>query len=174
MTIEQNKKQTVLYAIIALIFAVISACGWIFDLRKLPHDPSLLLDNGGIFWACRGLCLLYCFFCAAGAVYLFKQISSKEPLLVLCDEYFYDNSSAIALGKIAWEDMERAYFLGGFLNIKLKQRETYCKKMNPLQMYMIWMNRVLGYGDVCVSTVRFREEEKAFLEEFCKRKEIQL
>ena len=112
------------------------------------------------------------FFSAAGGVYLFKQIFSKESLIEICDEYFYDNSSAISLGKIDWSEMERVYIKGGFLNIKLKNPEPYFKNKNWLQMLMIKGNYRLGYGDVCISPERFKKDGAKFLEEFSKRRAI--
>jgi hypothetical protein len=110
MTIKQNKGQTILYAIITLIAVIGLFCFAIFDMRKLPHDYSFILDNVIIYWGFRVLCFVGGFFAAAGDIYLFKQIFSKDPLIVICDEYFYDNSSAISLGKIAWSEMERDAF----------------------------------------------------------------
>lgn len=100
MTIKQNKRQTVLYAVLALIG--VGMLFWVafFDMRKYPHDYSIVLDNAPIYWGFRVLSFVLLFFAVAGEIYLFKQIFSKEPLVQICDEYFYDNSSAIALGKI--------------------------------------------------------------------------
>lgn len=172
MIIKQNKAQTILYAIIALAAAAGLLCFVIFDMRKLPHDHSLLLDNGLVFWSFKILCLVGCFFSAAGGVYLFKQIFSKKPLIEICDEYFLDNSSAISVGKIAWSDMERVFVQGGFLTIKLKNPEQYLQNMNWLQMLMIKSNYRLGYGDVCISPERFKKDRDNFLKEFTKRRAI--
>lgn len=172
MTIKQNKRQTILYAIITLIAAIGLFCFLIFDIRKLPHEYNFILDTAVAYWILKGLCLVCCFFVAAGDLYLFKQIFSKEPLIVICDEYFYDNSSAISLGKIPWSEMERVYIRGGFLNIKLKNPKPYLEKKNWLQMLMIKGNYKLGYGDVCISTERFKKEKVQFIEEFSKRKGI--
>lgn len=172
MTIKQNKFQTILYAIITFVAAAGLFCFVIFDMRKLPHDYSFVLDNAGVYWLFKALCLIGGFFSAAGGVYLFKQMLSKEPLIEICDEYFYDNSSAISLGKIDWSEMERVYIKGGFLNIKLKKPEPYLRKKNWLQMLMIKGNYKLGYGDVCISPERFKKEAESFIDEFSKRRAI--
>ena len=172
MTIKQKKSQTILYAIITLVVAIGLFCLAIFDMRKLPHDYSIILDNVVVYWAFKLLCVACFFFATAGDIYLFKQIFSKAPLIEICDEYFYDNSSAISLGKIAWSEMERVYLKGGFLNIKLKNPEPYLKKKNWLQMLMIKGNYKLGYGNVCISPERFKKEAANFIEEFSKRRAI--
>ncbi len=174
MIIEQNKKNTLLYAMITLVAFVMLFCIVVFDLRKLPHEEDFLLDNAIAYWVFRGICFVFCFFVGAGDVYLFGQLFSKEPLVEICDEYFYDNSSAIALGKIAWSDMERVYMKNGFLNIDLKKPDVYIAKKNWLQKLLIKWNAVLGYGDVCMSTQRFKNEGEKFIGEFIKRKAIDL
>ena len=45
MTIKQKKGQTILFAVITLIAVVGLFCFAIFDIRKLPHDYSFILDN---------------------------------------------------------------------------------------------------------------------------------
>jgi len=172
VTIKQNKKQTILYAVIALIAFTGFLCFVIFDVRKLPHEESFLLNNAFVYWSFKILCAICCFFSAAGDIYLFRQIFSKEPLIVICDEYFYDNSSAISLGKIDWSEMERVYIKGSFFNIKLKDPEPYLAKKNRLQLLMIKANYKLGYGDVCISSERFKKDGAKFLDEFIKRRAI--
>ena len=172
MTIKQNKMQTIIYAIISFAAAAGLLCFVIFDMRKLPHDHSILLDNAVAYWLFKALGLVGGFFSAAGGVYLFRQIFSKEPLIEICDEYFYDNSSAISLGKMEWSEMERVYVKGSFLNIKLKNLEPYLKNKNWLQMLMIKSNYRLGYGDVCISPERFKKDRENFLAEFSKRRAI--
>ena len=172
MTIKQNKGQTILFAVITLIAVVGLFCLAIFDIRKLDHDYNFILDNAVAYWVFKSLCVVACFFAIAGDIYLFKQLFSKEPLIEICDEYFYDNSSAISLGKIDWSEMERVYIKGGFLNIKLKNPEPYLRKKNWLQMLMIKGNYKLGYGDVCISPERFKKQGESFIDEFSKRRAI--
>ena len=172
MTIKQNKSQTILYAIITFVVAVGLFGFVIFDMRKLPHDYSFILDNTVVYWLFKVPCLIGGFFSAAGGGYLFKQMFSKKPLIEICDEYFYDNSSAISLGKIDWSEMESVYIKGGFLNIKLKNPDVYLKNKNWLQMFMIKSNYRLGYGDVCISPERFKKDRENFLNEFTKRRAI--
>jgi hypothetical protein len=169
MTIKQNKGQTILLAVITLIAFIGLFCVAILDIRKLPHDYNFILDNAGLYWILRLLCFPCCFITAVADIYLFKQIFSKKPLILICDEYFYDNSSALSFGKIAWSEMERVYIKGGFLNIKLKNPEPYIRKKNRLQILMIKGNYKLGYGDVCISPERFKKDAAIFIEEFRKR-----
>ena len=174
MLIKQKKGQTIFYAILLSGVALLFLTFVILDMRKIPHDHYVLLDNTVAYWIMKVLCVVFGFFVVAGDIYLIKQIYSKEPLIEICDEYFYDNSSAISLGKIAWSDMEQAYIKGGFLNIKLKNPEQYFKKKNWFQMLMIKGNHKLGYEDVCISWQRFQKDKEKFLDEFSKRMTIGL
>ena len=173
MIIQQNKKQTFLYALITLFGTGIFLLFVLFDLRNLPHKESALLDNAVMFWAFRVLCAVFFLITASSTVYFIKQLFVKEPLIEICDDYLFDNSSAISLGKINWDDIERAYIKGGFLNIKLKNPGVYFHDKNWIQMLLIKANIKLGYGDVCISTQRFQKDTKAFFEEFNKRKTIE-
>lgn len=172
MIIKQNKWQTILYAMITLIAAVMLFWFAFCDVRNRPHDYNFWIDNAVFYWILRGVSLVCGIFAAAGDVYLFKQMFSKAPLVEICDEYFYDNSSAISLGRIAWEDMESAWIFGGFLNIKLKNPESYFSKKNWIQMRLIKANLKRGYGDVCISPQRFKKNGEKFIDEFKKRKPL--
>ena len=172
MTIKQNKVQSVLYFVFSLMFTAASLCFSIFDIRKIPHEESFVFDNPFAYWTMKALCLVFGIFFVAVCIYLFKQLFSKEPLIEICDEYFYDNSSAISLGKMDWSDMECVYIKSNFLNIKLKDPTPYFKNKNWLQMLMIKINHKLGYGDACIGMVRFKKRSASFLKEFAQRRSI--
>lgn len=172
MIIKQKKGQTFLYLICVLAFTALFLSFWVFDFREFSHKESFFLDHAVGFWLFRVLCLVCLFFTVLGGVYLFKQLFSKEPLITVGDDYFCDNSSAIAFGKIAWSEIESVCLKGGFLSIKLKNPKPYMQKMNRLQRLMIKGNHKLGYGDVCIASQRFKKEWNKFLEEFNKRKPI--
>lgn len=172
MIIKQKKGQTLLYLVCLLAVTALFLSFWIVDFREFSHKPSFLLDHAAGFWLFRVLCLVALFFIVVGAIYLFKQLLSKEPLITVCDDCFCDNSSAIAFGKIAWTEIESACLKGDFLSIKLKDPKPYMQKMNILQRLTIKGNHKLGYGDVCIASQRFKKEWAQFLEEFNKRKPI--
>jgi len=88
MTIKQNKGQTILFAVITLIAAIGLFCFAIFDIRRLPHDYSFILDNAVAYWVFKSLCFVGFFFATAGDIYLFKQLFSKEPLIIIVMDIF--------------------------------------------------------------------------------------
>ncbi len=169
MIIKQNKGQTLFLAAISLIFTVIFIVFAFADLRSMPHEESIFIDNVFLYCIVKLLTFVAVAFLGVSTVYSVKQLFSKEPLVEICDEYFYDNSSAISLGKISWEDMERAYVKSGVLNIDLKNPEAYIAKMNWLQRLFIKGNVKMRYGNVCINTERMKKHKKDFFEEFKKR-----
>ena len=173
MIIKQNKSQTFCSAVFILLITGLFLFFVVVDFREIPHKPSLLLDSAVFFWAFRGLCAVFFLITALCTLYFIRQLFVKEPLIEICDDYLFDNSSAVSLGKINWDDIERAYIKGGFLNIKLKNPGVYFHDKNWIQMLLIKANIKLGYGDGCISTQRFQKDAKAFFEEFNKRKTIE-
>ena len=173
MSIKPNKKQTLKNAVITLFATVVFLVFLIVDFRAMPHKPSLLLDSAVFFWAFRVFCAVSMVITLACTAYGVKELFSKKTLIEICDDYLFDNSSAISLGKINWDDMERAYIKGGFLNIKLKNPGVYFHDKNGLQMLLIKVNLKLGYGDVCISAHTLQKDAKQFFEEFNKRKTIE-
>ena len=173
MIIEQNKKQTLKNAVITLFATALFFVFLIVDFRAMPHKPSLLIDSAVLFWGFRVLCAASMVVTLACTVYFVKQLFSKEPLIEICDDYLFDNSSALSLGKIRWDDMERVYIKNNFLNIKLKNPGVYFHDKNGLQMLLIKANLKLGYGDVCISAQTLQKDAKAFFEEVNKRVTIE-
>lgn len=173
MKIRQNKKQTVFFAIFLL--AVFALFFWFtaFDARKIPHEDSALLDVPLFYWIFRSLTAVCAVILALSELYFVKELFSDNPLIEICDAYFFDKSSVISYGKIEWADMARVYYRGGFLNIDFKDPDAYLKRMNALQRFLIRVNRKMGYGHACISVQRFKKDAKLFLEEFNKRMPIQ-
>ena len=173
MIIKQNKSQTFWSSVFMLLITGLFLLFVVVDFREMSHKPSLWLDSAVFFWVFRVLCAVFSLITAWCTVYFIKQLFVKEPLIEICDNYLFDNSSAISLGEIRWDDMERAYIKGGFLNIKLKNPGVYFHEKNWIQMLLIKANIKLGYGDVCISMQRFQKDAKTFLQEFNKRKTIE-
>ncbi len=173
MTIKQNKIHTIFFAVITLAMLLLLFYGAISDLRSVEGFNRILLRYGFTYSQVKVMCIVGCIFFCFGEIYFAKEIFSKKLLIEICDEYFYDNSSAISLGKIAWSDMEIAYMKDGFLNIILKNPEAYIAKIGRFQKQLIQANFKLGYGNVCISTIRFKKSAPKFIKEFSKRMTIE-
>ena len=81
MTIKQNTGQTILFAVITLIAVIGLFCFAIFDIRRLPHDYSFILDNAVAYWVFKSLCFVGFFFATAGDIYLINSSFQKNSLL---------------------------------------------------------------------------------------------
>lgn len=155
-----NKGLAVFGFCMALFFFLIAALGIFATFSGEAENP--LLDI---------LLSFLCAFCASfilwAAIYLLRESKSDKPLIEITDTYFYDNSSAIALGRIPWSDMERVYFKGLFLNIKLRDPDVYLSRKNAISRLLIKINCLLGYGEVTVSPhQRFPKQADAFYDAF--------
>lgn len=169
MIIKQNKRQTVFYLIFMVVLVAFCLCFVIIDWKGGSDGNATIADSVFLYWLFKVLCFLCCIVLAAASVYFVRQLFSKKPLIEICDEYFYDNSSTIALGRIEWCDIERVYSKGGYLNIKLKNPQKYFERKNWIQLMLIKSNLKLGYGDACITTQRFSKDAVKFIEEFRKR-----
>ncbi len=173
MTIKQNKTQTVIFAVLCLGMVLACVYGAVADLHDSASLYRVLLRFHITYTQFKIISVVGIIFFGFTQVYLIKEIFSKKLIIEICDEYFYDNSSASSFGKIAWSDMERAYMSGPFLNIKLKNPDAYLEKKKGLAKKMLQANSGMGFGDVCISTIRFKKNAQQFLIEFNKRMVIE-
>jgi len=173
MSIKQNKIHTVVFAALCFGMIVLLAYGTSID----AHDDIkflLRLYRAGLSQsAFKCLCIIGCIFFSICEIYLVKEIFSTKIMIEICDEYFYDNSSAISVGKIAWTDMVSARMQDGFLVIALRNPEEYIARKGKISKLFIQGNLQLGYDVVCISTNRFKICESEFFEEFNKRMTIE-
>lgn len=173
MTIKQNKIQTFLCAILGLVMLIFCIYCLFTNLRDNETICRMLLRFGISYPVFKVIVGVGAVFFAFGEVYFAKEMFSQKLLIEICDDYFYDNSSAVSFGKIPWSDMERAYIKNGFLHIKLKNPDAYLDKKKGFAKKMIQANTGIGYEVVCISTERFKKNSKKFFEEFEKRMEIE-
>jgi len=166
MIIKQNKWNTIFYILlVALFLALFVFVGFFCDDFVIEND--LKIRGVPVFSLILRILSVVCsIVMAAVEVYFVSQLFSKKPLIEICDEYFYDNSSALSLGRIEWEDMKSAYLGSDFLNIKLKDPDKYLKRANKIQLLLIRSNQRMGYGDICISAQRFQKRQEEFLEAF--------
>ena len=169
MKIKFNKGQGALFVLVLIAVTVAFVCFFIFDVRQIPSYEGGFLDNEIVYWFVKVLCLVCAIFTTLSAGYFFKKLFSNEPLIEICDEYFWDNSSAISFGRIEWSDIEKVYLKGFFFVIKLKNPAQYLSKMNKLQLFFIKTNKKMGFDEVCISAEHLKKDWATFIEEFNKR-----
>ena len=109
MIIRQNKKQSFLYTLYSLVGA--GSVFWVVvSVISSPEDkPDFMPDNEFLYAIYMLGLIMTGVACVFAAVFFFRKLVSKKPIIEICDEYFYDNSSSASLGKIYWDDIEKAY-----------------------------------------------------------------
>ena len=165
MVIQQNKRHSVSAVLLLLFVTAILLFPWIIDFRMVSDEPDLF-DLPIFFWATRALCAIGIVPCLLCAIYYVIQLFSKEPLIEICDSYFYDHSSAVSVGKIRWQDIRAAYVKGAFFVLELKMPDQYLHRLNAWQRFLVKTNKKMKYGDICISPERFKDRANEFLTVF--------
>lgn len=131
--VKQNILGGILYALGSLIFTIL---GFLF----LNVSPL------GIF---------PCLFFVLGFVYFTLRLIKRKPILIVDDKGITDNSSAISVGFIPWEDVEDIVMdecLGNeFIEIKLVDEEKYIKRLSDLSKKAVIANKKMGHEAVCIT-----------------------
>ena len=132
IVIPSKKLGNMVYALGALMFVI-------FGL--------LFLFSSNFFAILIGLFSIIFF--GWGFIILFKRIFTSHSLLIIDEQGMTDNSSALALGFIPWEDIEnvqlRHMLNQTFISVSVKDQEAYLAKMSTLQRNATKANLKMDY-----------------------------
>ena len=132
IVIPSKKLGNMVYALGALMFVI-------FGL--------LFLFSSDFFAILIGLFSIVFF--GWGFIILFKRLFTSHSLLIVDDQGMTDNSSALALGFVPWEDIEnvqlRHMLNQTFISVSVKDQEAYLAKMSTLQRNATKANLKMGY-----------------------------
>lgn len=153
LVIKKNMKKNIKYFLVSMIFVIIGL-GYVF------------VDINDIGMVLIGIVAII-FFGFSALFFIKKSLENKD--MVVVDKYgITDNSSAISLGFIAWEDIEDIYFdsaLGnGFILIKLKDEEKYLQKVSTYKQKLLQSSKEMGYEIVSISLNLTNVDPKVFLQ----------
>ena len=95
-----------------------------------------------------------------------KKLISNEPIIEICDEYFYDNATILSQGKIAWSDIKYAAIEGQFFTIYVKDREAYLAKAGFIKRLLIKANIKQGLGEIVITPALFDADPMEFFRAF--------
>ncbi len=141
--IYKDKNISTKYFIFGLVVAIVSM---IVVFVPIKDENMLTL----IF--IKSFCLFFSLFMAFGSLFI---LISKKEYLKINDEGITDNSSAISLGFIPWEDIIDVYDdneVGvGFLELVIDDEEKYLSRTNFLKREIIKMNKKMGHQCVCIN-----------------------
>ncbi|MBQ7364075.1 MAG: hypothetical protein IJW46_00560 [Clostridia bacterium] len=165
MIIKQNKRHTLKNCAFALLCLLILLVPLFVDLPIFEEGAPEWIE-AVLTWAIRVIDIFCILFLLYGFCYYVRELFSSDVLIEICDDYFYDHSSAIAIGKVRWEDIEDAYIKGAYFTVVLKHPEKYLEGFGTIRRLLVRINKKMKYGDICISPDRFREEAAEFLRVF--------
>lgn len=144
--ISQNRKGNILYFIISFIFTIFGLYGIFIHIKGVNLILQIIIK------------IIYlidiCFF-GYGCIFFIKKNKKKQEILIINDKGITDNSTAISLGFIPWEDIENVYIDGvlgnQFIELKIKNEEKYLKNINFMKKILINLNKKMGHQIVCIT-----------------------
>lgn len=158
LVIYQNKKGNVIYISMAILMTLLCFVLMLFDYRNADSDYYL----GKIFTSStpgiillKAVMLIGIIFFGYAAIYFIKRVKAKKALFIVDDKGITDNSSAIALGFIPWQDIERI-FIGSqqgnkFIELQIKDEDKYLKNLSVIKRKTIEANKKPGHQIVCIT-----------------------
>ncbi|MDE6469983.1 MAG: hypothetical protein K2L19_03055 [Eubacterium sp.] len=156
--IYQNQKGAVVYTMLSIMMTAVCFTGFMVDFSKLNTDyymASFLTSNIIITIIFKLILLFGTIFMGYGAVYFAKRIKRKKPILVVNDKGITDHTSAISVGFIPWDDIERIY-IGSqqgnkFIELQIKDEEKYLSNMSFIKKKTVMANKKLGHQIVLIT-----------------------
>ena len=115
----------------------------------MSEDPFL------IQFIMKNILVIGFFFFGYGSFYYINRMRCYKELLIINDEGITDNSMAISLGFIPWEDIEDAYIDGvfgcNFIELKVRNEAKYLREIHILKKIVIYLNKKMGHQIACIT-----------------------
>lgn len=167
LTIKVNKKSA-WQALLSMIGVSLLLIFFIFMEYIIPNGS----EQRVALLIVRIFCIIFLPFMIYALVFFVKMLISNEPLIEICDEYFYDNANLLSQGKISWSDMSYAAIQGMYFTIYLKDRDAYLKKANFFKKLLIKINIKQGLGEIVITPALFDASPMEFFRAFNSHLEI--
>lgn len=161
LTIKVNKKSAT-HALLSMIGVSLLFIFFIFMEYIIPHGS----EQRVALLIVRIFCIIFLPVMIYALVFFAKMLISNEPLIEICDVYFYDNANLLSQGKISWSDMAYAAIEGQYFTIYVKDRDAYLKKATPLKRLLIKMNIKQGLGEIVITPALFDASPMEFFRAF--------
>lgn len=161
LVIKQNANGNTLYIVGALIFVLIGL--WILLMEDEIFISSILnfiirlaALVGVIFF---GYCMLF----------YIKRNQENKDLIIVDKNGITDNSTAISVGFIPWEDIDNIYINSmlnnKFILVKLKNEEKYLNKVSFAKQKLMLVNKKMGYEIISITLNSTGIQPEKFLQE---------
>lgn len=152
----------------SILFLIVSL--WILVYQ--PTVRNVIVNN---FIIKNAVSILGLFMGLFGIYFTTKKLFDKKPAVVIDTIGILDNSSAVSLGRILWEDIvaisEKTFANQKFIIIYLKNPEDYIsKETNVIKRNMIKMNLKQSGSPVSISVnglkISFNELKNILIQKF--------
>lgn len=91
-------------------------------------------------------------FFGMASCYAISRMLTKRPILTIDAEGLHDRGSALAFGRVAWEDVEhvevQTHGRQRFVSIHLKDPEALLAKLPPLRRKIVQMQQNMGLASI--------------------------
>ena len=161
LTIKVNKKSA-WQALLSMVGLSLLFIFFIFMEYIIPNGS----EQRVALLIVRIFCIIFLPFMIYALVFFAKMLISNEPLIEICDEYFYDNANLLSQGKISWSDISYATIQGIYFTIYVKDRDAYLKKANFFKRLLIKMNIRQGLGEIVITPALFDASPMEFFRAF--------
>lgn len=156
--VTQNPLGNFLYILVSFIFSALCFALFKFDEDLLFYERILMLIGFGFF--------------GFGTIFFVFRTILNRNLIVVDENGIMDNTSAVSLGFIEWEDILdiklnafNAEELGGkFITIILADEDKYLDRVSPLKKPVILANMKLGYSPANITLNSSRVPIEEFYE----------
>lgn len=148
--ISTSKKKLLLLSLTCAVFILVGV--WIILYNPSVRNP--FFDNFYFKYLVGGLSVLVF---GIFIIYPIIKLFDTKPALIIDENGIVDNSSAVALGRIPWNDIisitETKYFTQKFITVKLSNPEYYIERQsNKLKRKTLKANFNKNGSPVNIST----------------------
>ncbi len=155
VVIPLAKDKLVLVTIGAVVF--VALCVWIWSIAASykPSDQVMVRAVGIVGASFFGLCAVW------GLIKLFDTRAG----LIIDDRGIVDNSSALAAGRVLWDEIESFAVSGNFIVVFVADPRKFVSGWNPLSRLFRAANRVLTGSPVVISSSLLASDPELLAEE---------
>lgn len=161
IVVNKSMKQALKLPLIALAMTLLSVgCFFLAPPEYgLLGGAARILDKfgpaGSADFVAKSFSVFASLFFGTCFIYTLKRIGAKNPVLLVNAKGITDNTSAMSLGFMPWEEIKEISLLKisgeEFIAFSLENEESYLKKISAKKRILIQANKKLGYKTVCIN-----------------------
>lgn len=155
IVVKQKMSGNILYSFGALVFSLSCLLLVFIDFRSAGGFVGALTRSFlnyiilKVVLAFGFLFFMYIF------LYLLKRAKQGKDILIVDEKGITDNSSALSIGFIPWQDIDGIYidsiYGNAFIEIVLHNEEQYINRLTKLKRKAVCANKKMGHQIVCIT-----------------------